>query len=220
MVNQLAIAVRNARLFQQQELNTRENERLLAEARAATQEIERLNRQLMGSAWQDYLKADASLAGITLDEEQEQLDAEWTPQMIAAREKKQAVIEPDRVAIPIMLRGEVLGAVEVDAAASMRRDDAVEVIETVVNRLAVSLENARLFQTAQDTTAQEQRINEIVGLFQSTNSVDDLLQVTLKELTETLGANAGMIRLTGRANDGAERAASGNGSHLDGNRGA
>jgi K+-sensing histidine kinase KdpD len=136
--------------------------------------------------------------------------------MISAGEQKQPVIEDDRLAVPIMLRGEVLGAIEVDTSDEVRRDDALEVIETVMNRLAVNLENARLFQTAQETTAQEQRINEIVGLFQDTSSVDDLLQITLQELSTTLGANAGMIRLTGRTSDIHERPTSENGSHLDG----
>jgi GAF domain-containing protein len=70
-------------------------------------------------------------------------------------------------------------------------------VQAVAQRLAVSLDRARLFEEAQETTAQEQRINEIVGKYQSAGTVDDLLRITLTELSETLGAHRAMIRLSG-----------------------
>ena len=52
---------------------------------------------------------------------------------------------------------------------------------------------------AQDTDVakeiQEQRINTIVARYQSATSVDDLLRITLTELSEALGAQRGAIRL-------------------------
>ncbi len=56
---------------------------------------------------------------------------------------------------------------------------------------------ARLFEEAQETTAQEQRINEIVGRYQSAGTVDDLLRITLAELSDSLGARQAVIRLGG-----------------------
>jgi hypothetical protein len=47
--------------------------------------------------------------------------------------------------------------------------------------------------------AQEQRINDIAARFQSVATVDELLRITLAELSETLGAERGSIRL-GRFN--------------------
>jgi hypothetical protein len=65
----------------------------------------------------------------------------------------------------------------------------------VAQRLALSLDNARLFEEAQSTTAQEHYINDIVARYQTVNSVDDLLRITLTELSQTLGAQRGAIRL-------------------------
>jgi uncharacterized protein YunC (DUF1805 family) len=62
-------------------------------------------------------------------------------------------------------------------------------------RLALSLENARLYEATLEAAAQEQRINDIAARFQSVVTVDELLRITLAELSETLGAEAGSIRL-------------------------
>jgi hypothetical protein len=68
-------------------------------------------------------------------------------------------------------------------------------VRALSQRLAVSLDNARLFEESHEATAQEQRVSEIVAQYQSANSVDELLQITLEGLAETLGAEEGAIRL-------------------------
>jgi hypothetical protein len=69
-------------------------------------------------------------------------------------------------------------------------------MRTVTQRLALSLDKARLFEESQEATAQEQRINEIVARYQSVTNVDELLRITLVELSQTLGATGGAIRLS------------------------
>ena len=65
----------------------------------------------------------------------------------------------------------------------------------VAQRLALSLENARLYEATLEAAAQEQRINDIAARFQSVATVDELLRITLAELSETLGAEHSSIRL-------------------------
>ena len=97
-----------------------------------------------------------------------------------------------------MLRGEVIGAIEVEAGAE-NNPETVEMVQAVAQRLALSLENARLYEATLQAAAQEQRINDIAARFQSVATVDELLRITLTELSETLGAERGSIRL-GRFN--------------------
>ena len=66
IANQLATAIRNARLFENQTNNIRENKRLFIEAETNLREIQRLNRQLTRQAWTDYLKMDRRITGVTL----------------------------------------------------------------------------------------------------------------------------------------------------------
>jgi hypothetical protein len=68
-------------------------------------------------------------------------------------------------------------------------------LKSVAERLATGLENTRLLEKTQADTAQKQRINEIAAQYQSVNSIDELLRLTLVELSQSLGAERGSIRL-------------------------
>ncbi|MFW5772756.1 MAG: UvrD-helicase domain-containing protein, partial [Phototrophicaceae bacterium] len=52
-----------------------------------------------------------------------------------------------------------------------------------------------LVDEAQDTAQREQRISEITAEYQSAETVDELLRITLDELGRSLGASRGMVRL-------------------------
>lgn len=98
------------------------------------------------------------------------------------------------VAVPLTLRGEVIGAIEVESGTET--DPAtIALIEDVAARMAISLENARLYEEAREATGQEQFINNLSARYQAANSVDELLRLTLQEVSETLGAQYGSIRL-------------------------
>ena len=120
--------------------------------------------------------------------------------MVESGRKRRAIKtegdETHRVAVPIELRGEVLGAIEIETSENPNNnDEMLDMIQAISQRLAVSLDNARLFEETQEATAQEQRVGELVSRYQTANTVDDLLQITLEGLVETLGADAGSIRL-------------------------
>lgn len=199
MTTQLGTAIRNARLFEAQSSSLQENKRLFFESEANLREIQRLNRQLTRKVWGDYLQSKQTLQGITITKSDMVEEAEWTSDMVQASQRRRPIVNNEAtkrtVAVPIALRGEVIGAIEVESSDQTRSDDLIEMVQTVAQRLAISLDNARLFEEAQQGTVQEQRINDIVAQFQTAATVDDLLQITVKELTETLGADAGTIRL-------------------------
>lgn len=203
VANQLGIAIRNARLFQAQASSLQENKRLFLESEANLREIQRLNRQLTRKAWGDYLLDKRDLSGITLDKSltDVQKDAQWTPRMMEASQKRRPSIvkldgtDASIVAVPIVLRGEVIGAIEVEISGELRQDDSVDIIQSVAQRLALSLDNARLFEETQFNAQQQQAINQIVGQFQSALNVDELLQMTLTEISGLVGATGGTIRL-------------------------
>ncbi len=199
LANQLATAIRNARLFEQQRLSAQENKRFFLEAEANLREIQRLNQQLTKTGWDNFLRDQRSRGGVTLEADQVVPDARWSETLAAASEKREPITqtsgEGQVIAVPVMLRGEVIGAIEVEPGGEVNDADAVEMVQAVAQRLAVSLDNARLFEEAQVATAQEQRINAIVSQYQSVTSVDDLLRITLTELSQSLGAQRGAIRL-------------------------
>ncbi|MEL7435741.1 MAG: GAF domain-containing protein, partial [Chloroflexota bacterium] len=199
IANQLATAIRNARLFEDKERSIRENKRLFIEAETNLREIQRLNRQLTKDAWSDYLRGGRRVDGVTLTEEAFRNSADWTDEMLEASQKRRPmqVVQDgkQRIAVPIELRGEVVGAIELETNDRRSDDDIMDLVRSVSQRLAVTLDNARLFEESNMATAQEQQISEIVSQYQAADSVDDLLRLTLEGLSETLGADNASIRL-------------------------
>jgi GAF domain-containing protein len=199
MSNQLATAIRNARLFQAQEQSVIENKRLFLESETNLREIQRLNRQLTRQSWEDYLNINRTINGVTLHEQEFRPKADWTPEMREASQRRRVIAQTKTdvqvIAAPIELRGEVVGAVEVVTPSEMNTEDIQEMMQAIAGRLAVSLDNARLFEETQEATAQEQRVGEIVSQYQSAATVDDLLQITVLGLAETLGAEQASVRL-------------------------
>ena len=196
----LATAIRNARLFEAQNKSVQEKQRLLLDSEVNLREIQRLNQQLTKAGWNEYLEQPMATGGLTLGEDEAVMDAAWTETLIQASKNRRPVIEESSdnaatIAVPVLLRGEVIGAIEVESGEEVEAANTIEMMQAVAQRLAISLDNARLFEEAQAATAQEQRINQIVTRYQSANSVDDLLRITLTELSQSLGAQQGAIRL-------------------------
>ncbi len=199
IANQLATAIRNTRLFEDKENTIRENQRLFIESETNLREIQRLNRQLTKQAWSDYLVANRRIDGVTLNNDGFRNRADWSEEMVAASQKRRAITEDKdgkrTIAVPIELRGEVVGAIELETEQHKNSDDMVDMVRTISQNLGVSLDNARLFEESNEATAQEQQVSRIVSQYQSAESVDDLLRLTIKGLAETLGAERASIRL-------------------------
>lgn len=200
IANQLATAIQNARLFETQAHNIRENKRLFIESETSLREIQRLNRQLTRQAWEDYLRTEHRVEGVTLIGQEFTNRANWTDTMLQASQRRRAMRgtgdKTSTVAVPIELRGEVIGAIEIEASEGQSSEDIMDMAQAISQRLAVSLDNARLFEEAHEATAQEERISELVSEYQSADSVDDLLKITLTGLAETLGAESAAIRIS------------------------
>lgn len=199
--NLLATAIRNSRLFEQQSATAQENAELYQQTRDNLGEIQRLNRELTGQAWRDFLSSAQTASGVTLEGDHLSMSADWTRPMKQAGDGRM-VYEPyrggARVALPLMLRGAVIGAVEIDTRDALALE-ALAGARAILERLSVSLENARLYEAAQSATAQEARLNQISARYGSASSVDELLNITLRELSDTLGAERSVVRLNSGA---------------------
>ncbi|MCB9450648.1 MAG: GAF domain-containing protein [Anaerolineaceae bacterium] len=201
LANLLATSIRNARLFAEQSQIAEETKRMFLESETNLREIQRLNRQATRQGWQDYWRERRMVNGLTLDNQQLIPNAEWSENQIKAARTRRPVQSGDTVSAPIMLGNEVIGALEVEAGGDMPESEAMEIVNAVAQRLALSLDKSRLFEESQDIAAQEQRINEISTHYQAVANVDDLLRITLTELSQSLGAKRGAIRLGGQHPD-------------------
>lgn len=202
LANQIAVAVNNARLYADAQTQVAENKRLYEQTRANLREIERLNRQLTGAAWTEYLSNTASIPAFTLDltAGTSAENAEWTPTMAAASRLNQPQIyeqgDTKTVSVPISVRGQVIGAMEfeLDPAQAFSHEQLI-IVQQAVERLGLTADNARLFEDTQRTAHREAMVNEISTRIQSMTSVDAVLATATQSLGDAIRAHRIAIRL-------------------------
>jgi GAF domain-containing protein len=185
MADQLAVAIENARLYQ--------------ESIRRLEEIEMANRRATQKAWQEYLYG----------QRQRQLASEvghasggnWSALRQQALQRGQiAVGSPTNhdtipIAVPIQLRGQTLGAVEWELSAQDMDDNKLQLAQELANRLAISLDNARLFEESQRAAERERIVNAIAAKLTPQTEIAEILQTAVREVGQALRAPQVSIRL-------------------------
>ncbi|GAB4575248.1 MAG: hypothetical protein Kow0077_25800 [Anaerolineae bacterium] len=201
LANQIAVAIDHARLFEAQQQALEENQRLVQRAREQVAQIQDLNRRLTRQAWSDYLERREDVTGVTVDFTTQRTlpDAEWTPAMQAALESPEATL-PSRdrpvVTVPLTIRGQAIGAMEFEVEKGQALDpEQLDLVQEVSNRLALALENTRLYNEAQQLARREAIINQLGARLQSVIGFQDVLVTAARGLQDVLAAPRVAIRL-------------------------
>ena len=93
------------------------------------------------------------------------------------------------IAVPIMLRGESIGTLAVQVPEADRvNEDQMDLIKAVAERVAISAENARLFEETTRRAERERLVTDITAKIRSTNDPDTMIETALNELKTALGA--------------------------------
>jgi GAF domain-containing protein len=202
LADHIAVAIDNARLFEETEERLRENQHLVEQARSAVREVERLNRQLTGRAWAEYLHGKGEQLNRSVDFTDNTVRPEdtWTPTMqeavqynyVAQSQQGDAQV----IAIPIRVRGQVIGAIEfeLDKESSLAPED-LALIQEVGERFGLAAENMRLFERSQRIAQREALVNEIGVRLQASNNIEATLAEAARSLKQTLRADKVAIRL-------------------------
>jgi GAF domain-containing protein len=202
LADQIAIAIDNARLFEETERRLQENQKLVEQMRRSNEEVERLNQQLTGHFWQEYLRERKRDLGVEVDFEQRsrQADPLWTPTLRDAARFNHLVQQKQDgsqvIAVPLRVRGQVIGAMEfeLDASGNLAPED-LNLLEEVSEQLGLAAETSRLFEGSQRAAQREALVNEIATRLQSSNNVEMTLTEAARSLKNTLKANRVAIRL-------------------------
>lgn len=185
MADQIAVSLENARLYQ--------------ESVAALNEIARTNRDNTAAAWREHLFSVRSRelvawAGTPTRTDTETLRA----QAIKTGVTQIGSITSSRtvpLAVPIALRGQVLGAVLWELPINEFGDDKVQLAEELVGRLAVSLDNARLFEESQRAAERERVLNDIAAKITAQSDVEAILTTAVREVGQALQTRNVSLRL-------------------------
>ena len=183
LADQVAIAIENVRLF--------------AQAQAALQEAEDTHKHYLREEWAQLLLAlptsshEYCLAGVT------PVGAAPVPEIEQAIRQGEIVIakgkdhSPARaaVAVPIKLRGQVVGVIDVQEADVERdwTDDDLAVLTAVADQAALALENQRLTQTAQHAAYRDRAIAETADKIHHANDIESILRTAVEEVSRIVG---------------------------------
>ena len=166
LADQLAIAIQNARLLEQEQ-------RALHEADISA-------RQLTDQTWQEYTRPKKTKGYRYNGIKSEPLD-----------EANESTDNKDTVRIPIELRGHTIGSlklIRIDASKQWT-DDELAIAQATADRVALALENARLLEDAQRHAGREHLVSAITGKIRSVNDPQLMIQVAAEELRSALGAS-------------------------------
>ena len=182
--DQLAVAISNARLFQQAQ------DSLEAE-RKAYGEVSR-------EAWKEMLLARPGF-GFVRDKRG------LIPIGDVQSEDAQVALgeEANNLEVPIKVRGHVIGVIDTckpDEAGSWTPEE-IAVLEVLADQLGTALEGARLYQDAQRRAARERLTRDITDKMRRAASIEGVVQAAVDELFDALGTSRAFVRL-GMGSDG------------------
>ncbi len=193
VADQVAVAIDNAHLF--------------AETEAALEEAEATYQRYVRQAWTQYAPTIPSTHYETRRRGATLLGDQVLPEIQQALERQGAVAltgdgegqtTHSALVAPITLHGgEIIGALGVhddEGTRQWTRDD-VALIEAITERMGLAAENLRLFDQTRRRAAREQLAHEITGKMRSAIDLDNLLQITIREMSNVLDTSSAFVQL-------------------------
>lgn len=100
------------------------------------------------------------------------------------------------LAIPIRLRDEVVGVIDIHIAEEHNWDpDEVDIAQAVAERLSLALETSLLLQTTQRRAQIERATSEISGRISASTQFDSILRTAAEELSRVLGGSEVLVQI-------------------------
>ena len=188
MADQIAVALDNARLLSR-------SQQVVAELQATQQE------QVL-SAWQFRQQIPAfeyDRINVTETEpadEQAGSSIQDDLLIVAEQEDERSVLSA-----PLRLRDQTIGGLSLEQIGAARSwtEDEIELVEEVSEQIALALENARLFEEAQERAIRERTMSEVTNKMRETLNVDSVIRTAVEEIYAMLDLEHVTIRLTEQA---------------------
>ncbi|MDQ2691107.1 MAG: GAF domain-containing protein [Chloroflexota bacterium] len=177
-----------------------ENSRLLTEARAAYKQVQEIYNEFTRSEWSHIVNRTEQPGFRYRTGRIEMLEnALHTPEIELAVQNREVATghangtaeNRPTLAVPVKLRGEVVGVLHIESDDPLRQwhVDEVSLVQAVAERAAFAMENARLFQDARRRAAKERLISEATTRISGVFNVENILQTTAEELERVLGGS-------------------------------
>jgi len=176
LADQVSIAIQNARQHE--------------ETRKALVESDSLSRQFIQSGWSRFTRSQ-QIEGIRhtgakstlLYRKSGNIDGKSPSNTSQLRPRGRGAV----LSLPVKLRGEVIGTVDIRSPENRQWDqDELDIVTAILERAAIALENARLLTESQKLAAKERTIGEISARISAQSEIEELLKTAAQELGRTL----------------------------------
>ena len=176
LANQVAVAIENARLYQQ--------------SQEALKELDNTFQRYMSNEWRQFVEK-STFIGYRASESGIEAIAEPN------KTTNSKVDNNSLRTVPIRLRGTTLGSLNINMGDNGQEytEEESNLIQTITDRLALALESARLLEESQKAAAKEQVIGEITGKIGSSINLRNVLQTAVEELGHNIPGSEIVIQL-------------------------
>lgn len=175
LADQVSIAIQNTRLYEG--------------SQKAFAEVETIYRQYLQREWkrlsesEDVIGVQYSVAGtkpLAARLQEKPIRQALTSGKVMAESGENATLT-----VPIKVRDEIIGVLNVRAPnKSIWKQDEIAIAQAVADRVAISAENARLFQESQLRAEKERAIGQISEKLSASVNLENIFRTALQELGE------------------------------------
>ena len=104
---------------------------------------------------------------------------------------------PSILAVPVKFRDQVIGIIQIETGESNRKwtEDEVSLVQSISDRAAFALENARLLEETARRADHEETVASVTTSIGSSSDFNHILQITVQELGRVLGASRSFIQM-------------------------
>jgi len=176
LADQVSIALQNARQFE--------------ETRKALAESDALSKQFIHTGWNQFTRTQRIEGVHHTGAKSTILYKQNGKEKVEGDSEKNQLGVKGRgalLSLPVKLRGEVIGSVDVRSPENrMWEQDELDIVTAIIERSAIAMENARLLAESQKLAAKERTIGEISTKISAQSEVDELLKTAAQELGRTM----------------------------------
>jgi GAF domain-containing protein len=199
MADQVAMAISNARLFQQVQESLESERRAYGEWSRAR--------------WSDFLRNRQGLQALRGSHDPAGEAIAWWEEDEATRgpaeqqEDRSSQLQEDDMQqasglrIPIEIHGRKVGTIDAYKGGGVAgwTDEQRALLRTLSDQLALALDSARLYEDTQRRAARERTLSEVTGRIRESMEVDGVLKRAAQEMREALGVAEVEVRLLASA---------------------
>lgn len=176
-----------------------ENLRLVNETQNSLATLRRVFRERSQQAWREMLETRPAWGySVTSLDIVVPAGEDWTHEMYRVLKSGRIVqTDPFTLILPVILRDQVAGVLRARKPEDSPewRAEELELLQSLITQMNLSLENARLYADTQRLAVREKLLGEAAAHMRQTLDVDTVLRTALLELRHALGLTRVEVRL-------------------------